>query len=218
MTSSSDRVIRPASLPDLGGRTPARDLLGPAEHAVREGQRIAGALIARATAHAAELRAAAEARGRAEGQRHAFEQESRDLRAAVAALEEAAARLAAARDEMDRRLEAALPGLVVEVAQRILRRELDLRPELLVEMVREGFVAVSPAARIVARVHPDDLACLERHRAALGAGIEGAELRLEPSPDVGRGGCVIETESLTLAAGLPQRIARALELLASEPR
>ncbi len=192
-----------------------RDPLGPAEHAVREGQRIASALIARATAHAAELRAAAEARGRAEGRAHAFEQESRDLRAAVAALEAAAARLTEAHREMERRLEDALPGLVVEVARRILRRELELAPEILVAMVREGFAAVSPAARIVARIHPEDLACLERHRAALAAGLEGADLRLEPSPDVGRGGCVIETESLTLAAGLPQRIARALELLAA---
>ena len=95
----------------------------------------------------------------------------------------------------------------------ILGRELSLKPEALVHIVREAIVAVTPAARVEIRLHPDDLALIEQHRDLLVEALGAAEVRFDPAPSVGRGGCFVETEGLTLAAGLPQLVERALALL-----
>jgi flagellar assembly protein FliH len=213
--SSSERVVRPLSLPELTG--PAGPLVpGAARQVVREGHRIAAAIIARATAHAGALEAAAQAQGAVAGRRQALEREGLALQIAAAALEAAATRLDAARRDLRRELETGLAAVVIAVAERILGRELAVRPETLPELIREALPGVAPAARITLRLHPDDLACIERHRALLVEVLGETELTLEAAHEVGRGGCVIDTESLTLGAGVPQRLERALGLLTDQ--
>jgi flagellar assembly protein FliH len=213
--SSSDPAVRPVTLPELhptrpsGGGDGREAGLG----AVREGQRIARAIVARATERAREIQASAQADGFAQGQAAALEREGGALRAASAALAAAAARLEAARRELDARVVADLPDLVTRVAGAVLGRELSLRPELLAELVRDGLAAVLPASRICVRVHPGDLETIERHRAQLTADLGAAELRIEATEEVGPGGCVVDTEALRLGAGLPERLERALAVL-----
>lgn len=202
---------RPASAPL---REPAR-AAEPLE-AVREGHRIAHAIIARAEAQAQEILAAAREQGFEAGRRQALEQVGAELRSAAEALREAAARLAETRGRLRDEVAATLPAAAVAVAERVLRRELAQRPEVLVHVVREAILAVLPAGRVEVRVHPDDLAVVERHRDQLAEALGGAEMRLEAAASVGRGGCFVETEALTLAAGIPQLLERALALLAGE--
>jgi flagellar assembly protein FliH len=213
-TIPSDRAVRPLALPEL------RRPVGPAPAAreaglssVNEGQRIAAAIIARAHEQARDIAAAAEEKGLELGLCRALEQEGPALRSASAALTEAAERLAATRLELQRQLEATLPELAVAVAERILRRELSVRPDTLAHVIREALTVVAPAGRITVRLHPDDAAILARHRALLDEVTGAAELRVETSIEAGPGGCFVETESLTLAAGLPQQLERALALL-----
>lgn len=204
-------------LPELTHRASVAPVALTPGDAVREGHRIARAIIARATAQATAIQAAAEEQGRDQGLRLALETEGPALREAAGALAGAAARLEATRRELAEDLSRALPALAVAIAGAVLRRELSLRPETLVELVHDAVATVLPAARVEVRVHPEDLDALERHRGILREALGDAELRLEPSADVGRGGCFIETESLTLAAGLPQQLERALSLLAGTP-
>jgi flagellar assembly protein FliH len=199
----------PALVPQGGGR-------GAAAGAVREGQRIALAVVARAEAQAREIEAAAREEGLARGRAEARETEGPALQAAAAALAQAARELAAEQAGLRRRLEADLPGLVVALAGRILRRELALQPELLARLLRDAVAAVVPAARVRLLVHPEDLGCLERHRELIAEALAGAELHLEPCEEVGRAGCLVETDALSLAAGLPQLLERALALLGGE--
>lgn len=185
---------------------------GPLE-AVREGHRIAQAIIARAEAQAQEISAAAREQGFETGRRLALEQCGAELRRVAAALAAAAGRLHEARQRLHEGLVATLPTAAVEIAGRILGRELSLRPDTLVHIVREGILAVAPAGRMAIRLHPDDLTIIERHRELLAEALGAAEVRFDPAPTVGRGDCFIETEGLTLAAGLPQLVERALVLL-----
>jgi flagellar assembly protein FliH len=211
--SLSEPVVRPLPLPELGRSAVASGPRDAGRGAVSEGQRIASAIIAQAMEQARGIQAAAEAEGRERGYRKALAEEAQALRDAGAALAEAGARLDVARRELHVQLEAALPLLCVSVAERILRRELSVRPETLAHMIRDAIAAVSPAARLTLRLHPEDAAVLERHRDLLGSALGGAVLAVEPTSGVERGGCRIETEALTLGAGLPEQLERALALL-----
>jgi len=197
---------RPAAPPE-----PARSAEGL--EAVREGHRIAHAIIARAEAQAHEISAAAREQGFEAGRREALERAQVELRHLGAALAAAAARLEQARQELAETLAAELPALAVGIAERLLLHELSVRPETVVRVIRDAVHAVLPTTRLEIRLHPDDLAILERHRALLADALAGVDVRFEPSPTVGRGGCLLETPALTLAGGLPERVARALELL-----
>jgi flagellar assembly protein FliH len=181
--------------------------------AVREGHRIAHAIIARAEAQAQEISAAAREQGFETGRRQALEQCGADLQRAATGLAAAASRLEEARQRLHEDLATTLPATAVEIAARILGRQLALRPEAIVHVVREAILAVTPATRVEIRLHPDDLAIVERHRELLAEALGSADVRFDPAPSVGHGGCFIETEGLTLAAGIPQLVERALALL-----
>jgi len=216
----SERAVRPFTFSELERRpapavTPTPDATD-ALREVREGQRLARAIVARATAQAREIQAAAEEGGMEAGRRAAFDREGPALRSAIAALAEAVARAESMRRELVRRLEATLPELAVAIAERVLRRELMVEPARLVDVIRDAVPAVLPATSIHVRLHPDDLATVERHRSRLEDVIGSAQLSLEASPEVGQSGCVVETESLILPTGIPQQLERALGLLKAE--
>lgn len=213
MSKPSVRPPRFAELTHQAPAAPAGTAASEALEAVREGHRIAHAIVARAEAQAQEVLAAAREQGFEAGRRQALEQVGAELRSLAAALATAAEKLQDARRRLEGELSLALPEAAVEIAARILRRELSVRPEALVHLIREAIAAVAPAPRIDIRLHPEDLATLERHRNLLAEVLAGAEVRFEPAPAVGRGGCFVETPSLTLAAGVPQQLERALALL-----
>jgi flagellar biosynthesis/type III secretory pathway protein FliH len=181
--------------------------------AVREGHRIAHAIIARAEAQAQEIKEAAREQGFEAGRRQALEQKTGELASVAAVFAAAAERFEETQRTITRELVDELPRLAVEIARRVLAHELATHPEMLVGLVRDAIVAVMPAPRLDIRVHPDDLAVLEEHRTLLAEALGGTEVRFEPSPSVGRGGCFVESPSLTLAAGVPQQLDRALKLL-----
>jgi flagellar biosynthesis/type III secretory pathway protein FliH len=215
-TPLSERV-RLFALPELEHRpaTP-RVVASPVDGAgdtVREGHRIARAIVARATAQAREIQAAAEERGLETGMRAALDREGPALRNLAAALADAVTRVEMTRRDLVRRMEATVPDLAVAIAERVIGRELALDPARLADVIRDAMPAVLPAVSIRVRLHPEDLATIERHRTRLEEVSGGAALALEVSPDVGRGGCVIDTESLILPAGVPQQLERALALL-----
>lgn len=216
----SERLVRPLTLPELSQRAiveapaeaPAAQTENPLR-AIREAHNMARTMVARAEARVAELEAAAHEAGTEQGVRMALEKEGPALRDAAAALAEAARLLDGTREDLRRSLAETLPEIAVGIAERILRRELAAKPENFALLVRDALAAVLPAARIEIRLHPDDVDTLDRHRDLLADSLGGVEMRIESSADVGRGGIVVETESFTLGAGLPQQLARALALL-----
>ena len=225
MTSLSERV-RPAALPELsrpaappaGVTTALAPAAAPPDAAgsIREAHRIGRAIVARAQAQAREIQAAAQEEGLEIGTRQAIARESAALRNAAEALGAAAARYDALAGELATALRRELPGMAVAVAERVLRRELSVRPETLALVIRDAIAALTPASRLDLHLHPDDLATIERHRALLADVLGGADLKLQPAPAVGAGGCFIETESFTLGAGVLEQLDRALALLKAD--
>jgi flagellar assembly protein FliH len=212
----SNPSVRPPRFAELQHRAPAEpvETAGTAAlDAVREGHRIAHAIIARAEAQAQDVVAAAREQGLEEGRRQALDQVGGELRQAASALAAAAARLEEVRRRLQQDVAGVLPEAAVEIATRVLRQELSQRPEVFVTLIREAILTVTPAPRIEIRVHPDDVAVIGHHRALLDDVLRGVDVRFEPSPSIARGGCQLETAALTLAAGIPEQLERALALL-----
>ena len=216
--------VRTPVFAELTHRTPAPALAPEPQRstdaleAVREGHRIAHAIIARAEAQAQEIGAAAREQGFEAGRRQALEQIGAELRSAASALAAGAQKLDESQARLHAQVMAELPGAAVEIASRILRQELTLKPEALVRVIRDALAAVTPAARVELRVSPEDLALFDQHKALLAEVLGSGDLRLESSPEIRRGGCLIETEALTLAAGIVEQLERALELLGGGAR
>jgi type III secretion system HrpE/YscL family protein len=151
-----------------------------AERVLAEARAEAEALIATAKEDAERLRAQAAAEGRERG-----------LQAVTELLVGARAAAAGARQHAEPELRA----LAVKIAGKLLGRELALRADAVTDVVAEALRLAGEPGALTVRVHPDDLAAVERGRPRL---IErcraGALINFRSDSQVGRGGCVIETE------------------------
>jgi type III secretion protein L len=148
-------------------------------------------LLTDARAQAAELLAAAHAEAERVRSNAAGEGRERGLAAITELL--AGARALAARAQAD--AEGELRALAVRIAERILGRELALRPDAVIEVAAEALKLSGEARTLEVRVHPDDLAALERGRPRLVERCHAAQAATFRGDErVARGGCIVETE------------------------
>lgn len=148
-----------------------------------------------------EIREAARREGFEQGHREGLAAgHSEGLAAAEAELQGQAARLQSLIERLLRpaeneqlALEAAMIELVMQVSESVIGRELLVDSSVIGELVRESIVALpSGASRIAIRVHPDDLATLQKS-----GFVEEQDWRIEADESVAPGGCSITSgESL----------------------
>lgn len=95
--------------------------------------------------------------------------------------------------ELLQQAESLLVPLALEAARRIVA-ELPIDAPLVERVVREALQQARDTAEVTIRLHPEDLALLQRHGSPLleGSGETGP-LRFVAAPEVGRGGCVVVT-------------------------
>lgn len=117
-----------------------------------------------------------------------------------------AARAEAHRLEGEAR-KAAVP-LAVRMAERIVGREIARDPSVLLDILSQAVLAAGPALDpIVLRVHPEDARLIEAERGTLLAKLgPTTRIRLLLDDTVGRGGCLVETNSLRLDARLESQL------------
>jgi flagellar biosynthesis/type III secretory pathway protein FliH len=191
------RILKADNLP----KTLARRRISAAEWM---GAERAEALLASAEAEAeavrqaaGEVRAAAERDGRAAGLQAAAEQ----LGARLAELAEAQVAWLA-------RAESEALDLAVEMARRILGRELRADPAAVLAGAGEALRVAGPVRRLRVRLHPDAVAQLRHRSSALAGQVEGRALELVADPALVPGDVVVETE----AGQVDGRVERRLEL------
>jgi len=102
---------------------------------------------------------------------------------------------------------AAVP-LAVRMAERIVGREIARDPSVLLDILTQAVLAAgSDADPVVLRVHPEDARLIEAERATLLAKLgPAARVRLLLDDTVGRGGCLVETNTLRLDARLESQL------------
>jgi flagellar biosynthesis/type III secretory pathway protein FliH len=192
----------------LRGAAPIRARVVPAmvhdaDHRVRE-------MIARAEAEARGIVAEAEA-ARARLAAEAAEEGRRE------GLARAAATLAAAARERDRRLAAAereVVTLALAVARKVLARALAAGPGAAVELAARALEEARERREVLLRVNPADAAAVRDAAGPLGAILLRAPLAVREDAAVAPGGAVVETEAGTVDACVETQLAllaRALE-------
>jgi flagellar assembly protein FliH len=142
--------------------------------------------------HRGDLQASYE-RGRLDGERALSEQLIRQ-RAEVMELQTGV--LASLRDavpQVAREGERALVALALEAARKLVSG-LPVSAEMIEAAVKEAIAQVEDTAGFTVQLHPEDLALLERANSPLLLPKGGDErIRFQPSAQVTRGGCVVQT-------------------------
>jgi flagellar assembly protein FliH len=161
-------------------------------------------LVASAQARAAEIERAARDRGRAEAEAEAKTKLDRavaDLRAQLgASLDE----LAGLRSELAARAERDLVRLALEIARKVVHREVKVDREVALTLARVALERLNSRASAAVRLHPDDYAyvCERRERLGGESAIEIIEDR-----SVGLGGCIVQSEMGEIDARVEQQFA-----------
>jgi flagellar biosynthesis/type III secretory pathway protein FliH len=125
-----------------------------------------------------------------------FGQQRRRLDEFVGALAEQVPRLAGQRERL-------VVQLAMAIAERVVRHEVHVDPEVVLRQVQEAVRRVHGVERIIVRVHPRDVDLVRSRRADVTAASDAArEVTVEADELVERGGCILESESGTVDAQL----------------
>ncbi len=150
--------------------------------------------------------AEAEARGFAEGQMAA----EADMAAERARLASTIAEVAALRRRVLDLAEHEVMQVASGMARRILHREVQLDPDILLAMARVALGRLGDQAVATVLLHPLDLAAISA------TGPAGAGLRLESDASLPRGGCRIKAEHGEIDLGMDAQLDELSRLLIGE--
>lgn len=85
--------------------------------------------------------------------------------------------------------------LALEVAKKVVHREVQIDPEIIQTLVRVALSHVAVKSAVTIRIHPADYSFMLEHRAAITRpGESEREMVLLADKSMQRGGCLIETE------------------------
>jgi flagellar assembly protein FliH len=191
---------------------PAQDLAADGkpypDELVRQARAEAERLVAEAQTRAAEIERGARERGRAEALAQAQAQAQFELNRAVEDLRVRLAgtleELAGLRSKLTARAEQDLVRLALEIAKKIVQREVKVDHEVALTLARVALGRLHNRAGAVVRLHPDDYAYIAAHRERLSG---EASVEIVEDRSVGVGGCVIQSEMGEIDARIEQQFA-----------
>ncbi|MBC7105639.1 MAG: hypothetical protein H5T97_06855 [Firmicutes bacterium] len=174
----------------------------------------AAGILAAARAEAEALKERARQEGFAQGHREglvAARRETEELRLQARRM---LAEAEAVRRENLERLTDEVIDLALDIAARVVARQIAVDRETVVSLAQEVLRLVRDRERIHLFAHPSEVPVLREHRRALLALLpERAVVSVIPDPELGPGECRVETERGVVDAGLAARfeaVARAL--------
>ncbi len=113
--------------------------------------------------------------------------------------------------QMEHELQKTILPLAVKAAKKIVGRELEIKPETIVDIVRQTLKPVTQNHHIKILVSKQDKEILEKKKKELREILEYAKtFTIEGKEDITSGGCIIETEAGIINASLENQW-RALE-------
>lgn len=119
-------------------------------------------------------------------------------------LADSVAEVATLRARVAARVESELVRLALEIARKVVHREVNLDHEIALTLVRVALSRVNSRALARVRLNPADCAFVESRLAQLGS---AGTVELLEDHTVGRGGCVVETETGDIDARIEQQFA-----------
>ena len=155
-------------------------------------------------------------KGRADGIAACQEQVQREMQRALSLVNQ----VEQANTTLLRQVEADLVQLAIAIAKKVIQREIQMDPNIVVEHVQRILQQLSTASHVRIQAHADEIEHLKSMQTTLvNQDGEPPSIRIEPDASVGIGGCILQTEGLYIDATIEQqleRIGQALELK-SEP-
>lgn len=208
MRGVNGRVLKKGS--EATGAVTAAGRAGDVQDAVER----AGRIIAEAEAHAAAVRARAEveaglARIAASAEGHAD-----GLARAAASM----AMAAQVREAKLAELDAAVVEVALEVARRVVGRELVTSPQAVLDVARRALRAAAGAGDILLRVAPDDLGAVREGEGPLRALVEHGALSISEDPTLQRGEVIVETSGGRVDARIGAQLEAFRRALGAEER
>ncbi len=184
----------------------------PVEHAREEAERI----LAEATRQAESISEEAYRLGFEQGQQEGKELGKQTLEPMVKNLDTIAQSLLTAHEDLITKMEGDLIQVAFVIASHLLRKELELHPETVVNVAREALKRTVTGGKILIRAHPMDIEYLQQSGSVLPEfASHSKDLTLQADYDVLRGGVLVETESGTIDASLPTQLAILSQALGS---
>lgn len=144
--------------------------------------------------------------GRTAGHSEAFEAGQQETAEEMATLRAIAATFSTAVAAADETIASDVLDLALHLARSMVRTAFEVRPELIIPIVREAidYLPVLQAPAVLA-LNPDDI---EIVRAALSDELDKGGWRVVADPQIGRGGCKVDTASNQIDAQAAARWAR----------
>lgn len=176
------------------------------------------ALVAEARAHAERILQEAREQGLRAGMEAGIEQVRESMAQAQQALHSAAEAIQQARAEFLATLEPEVLRLVEFIAGRVLHREAQGDLEVVRSTIRAALQHVVDRDHTAVHLNPEDLASLQEQGIDIAKEFAKFErLELVPDDTVGRGGCTVETQAMSVDARLDTQLQRILEALTDQP-
>jgi flagellar assembly protein FliH len=206
-----------SSLSGAGSRFNFDDMAQHADAYVRQVREQAGKIIAEARTQADQIRRQAEVDGlkaaRVNMQAQIEAEATRRMEQILPALRSVVAETAAAKEAWLAKWERDGVHLATRIAERILRRELAVRPELPLVLVRESLELSASGEGVRISLHPDDLTAFGPQIEALLREMKrGGNAEVVADATIGRGGCRVETQH----GAIDQRLEAQLDRIEEE--
>ncbi|MGI9860001.1 FliH/SctL family protein [Moorella naiadis] len=230
------QATAPAELGEAAAEpTLAEDQTAVARAQVAAVREEAAAILARARQEAEEIKARtlAEreevlAEGRAAGQEQGYqeglaraEEEAAAIRREADTLRQEARQVLAEAQRNYQETITAVEGAIIDLAQtiaaRIIGREIELRPDLILEIARPAIRQVAEGQHYTIYAAPDAAEVIREHRQELLAeAAPGARLQVVADPGFKAGGCRIETENGFIDASVDTQLAEVKQILRAD--
>ena len=159
---------------------------------------------------ATEIRLAAEKKGYDEG----LARGEQKIAEQIKNLAEILRRLLSLQEKLTQKYEQQVINLAIEIARKIVQREISLTPEIIFTMAKQAIAEMPHESPMTLKLHPEDYQVLKDKLPLLAQEFELlGELRLVASDTVERGGCLLETPAGRVDASLESQFAAVKDTL-----
>lgn len=151
-----------------------------------------------------------------EGFREGRHHEQKQISQLINALKRAVMDLEAKKETMVEQTEKEIAKIVIAVARKIVKKEINQDPDVVVRVAREALERVMDVQSITVRVNPLDWEKLKEVQPELLSLSSGQSLHIEKDKTIERGGTIVETGNGTIDARIEQQIEALSQALLGE--
>lgn len=145
--------------------------------------------------------------GMDEGRERAFQERSAELEKRILHLDETLASIEKLKSDIVSANEGQIVRLVFYLCKRLVFHEMSVKPEIVLEIVRDALQSAQTDEKVLVRVSAADFKFIESVKEKLGKDYDAIKkVKFEASEEVLLGGCIVETNFGDVNATLERRV------------